>query len=761
MAHSPSNSGVKSVRDHFTRSDREKISPDLKRALSLLQLSGFDDLEERFLATAAFLEPWAMFRDSIFLLQPDAMPRVTTIAGGNSEDGVSRSDLLWFYTQFDEGVRRYDPRANKSSLEYTTDSSVYGVIDKSDWNVEAYEKHLFAWLLQVFKVGKSHNPWGFDYFELRNICTAWEAVFVPIVNTVRASYNVKGRRHYGRLALYIEERCPSGLAFPKENVMVPEGSLMSPTPYRIISLPRKVIGDDGATFHKRVEGAGVLTQKHYNETEKELRVVYPQYGGLVERPKFKHRMEEWLNEQRARADRRKAAEVTGEVKSFHPQMVKRSGSRSPVKKSSPAKHHNRQGKDGSESPIKRYSDSIRRSLSRSMSRVASKEEPKSPLHGVTRQIHVPDEGPARRPSGAREHLSVERHVSLASFESSDTTIITPWPRPDTERKPSEQSIFASIRNSNPFSLSDSSQTKQTHHNTDVPGASPTGPLGTVPQPLHNEYQRDVRAAPRVLEKGSYTDVRVPSYEGSGWDDEISLTKFRSVREDAARNAHRIRPTKPATRLPVPIKPAAYAGDLRIAWKDSHLEETPKPVAWPGSSPTKTKARPGMNEIIPSVESQDSERWNSTQGYVSGGRPQQLMRDDSDCSMARIVSKENIRSALRRISRDSAAEDLTLPPPVPMLQGQNRIMSPGGTRLQTYNKNLFPRKDERKGTPVGGWVGAEKNRDAPGSPYEMDTFSRATNGQEVQTAIPGSDTRYHERYHGMHEPDDRRSFEKWI
>lgn len=761
MAHSPSNSGIKNVRDFFARGDREKISPELKQALSLLQLSGLDSLEERFLATAAFLEPWAVFRDSIFLLRPDAMPRATTIAREDRGDGISRTDLLWFYTQFDEGIRRYDPRANKYSGEYTTDSSIYGAIDKSNWNVQAYEKHLFAWLLQVFKVGKSRNPWGFDYFELRNICIAWEAVFVPIIDAVRTSYSIRGRRHYGRLALYIEERCPSGLAFPKGNVIVPEGSLISPTPYRIISLPKKVIGDDSATFQKRVEGAGMLTRKHYDDTEKELRDVYPQYGGLVERPKFKHKMEEWLNEQRARADRRKAAETNGEVKSFQPQMVNRRSSRSPIKKSSPTEYHNKRNRDGNESPIKRYSDSIRRSLSRGVSRTASKEEPKSPLHGVTRQIHIPGEGPIHRASSARDLSLGESCMSLASLESSDTTIVTPWPRPHPEHKPSKQNIFTSTHHLDSSSLSHNPQTGQTHHDTDVSEFSSKGQMGAAPQPLPRQYQHDERAAPQVLGSRAYADVRVPSYEGSGWDDEISLTKLHTVREGATDKSQRIQPAKPATRLPVPIKPAPYSGDLRVGVKDSHLREMPKPLPWPGTSPPKATAWPGMDELIPSVPSESSVRQNSTRDYVSGFRPQQLVRDESDRNIARIVSKENIRSVLRHNSLNSSAEDLTQPPPVSFLPGRKRTASPGGTRLQTYNANLFPRREERKGTPVGGRVGAEKKRDAPGGSYEMDDFSRATDGQGVQNTTAGSDTRYHERYHGMHAPDDRRSFEKWI
>jgi hypothetical protein len=256
-------------------------------------------------------------------------------------------------------------------------------------------------------------------------------------------------------------------------------------------------------------------------------------------------------------------------------------------------------------------------------------------------------------------------------------------------------------------------------------------------------------------------VRVPSYEGSGWDDEISLTKLHTVREGATDKSQRIQPAKPATRVPVPIKPAPYSGDLRVGVKDSHLRGIPKPLPWPGTSPPKATAWPAMDELIPSVPSEGSVRQNSTRDYVSGFRPQQLVRDESDRNIARIVSKENIRSVLRHNSLNSSAEDLTQPPPVSFLPGHNRTASPGGTRLQTYNANLFPRREERKGTPVGGRVGTEKKRDAPGGSYEMDDFSRATDGQGVQNKTAGSDTRYHERYHGMRAPGDRCSFEKWI
>ncbi|KAF1940179.1 hypothetical protein EJ02DRAFT_323850, partial [Clathrospora elynae] len=684
------------LRDFFTRGDKEKIPAELKHALSLLQLSGLEDLEERFLATDAFLKPWAVFRDSIFLLQPDAMPRATSIAANGAENGISHSALLWFYTQFDEGSRRYDPRANKYSVEYIPDSSVYGIIDKSGWGVTAYEKHLFVWLLQVLKVGKTRNPWGFDFFELRNICSAWEAVLVPIVNVVRNSYNVKGRRHYGRLALFIEERCPSGLAFPEGNITIPEGSLMSPTPYRMVSVPKTTIDSVGATeCHERIRSVGLLTRKHYDEAEKELRDVYPQYGGLVERPKFKHKMEEWLADQRVRADRRKAAERQAEVQTSQPQVATREGSRSLVKKGSPAKYtKQRSSKDGSVSPIKRYSDSIRRSLSRGMSKLGPKEEPKSPLHGVTRQIYIPDDAPPSRPPRSR-NSSPAKHESFTSIDSSDTTIITPWPRPETHRKPSEMSVYSSIRNSNPFTedLPDELKAQRARAVTGSSVFSPMGQLSAIPRPLHRETER-------------------PSYEGSDWQDEISLNKLHTVRNNSVRKSEPTQPAKPPTRLPGPILPAPYAGHLRVASKDSYRKAPPawlgatpeNPLAWPSTSPPIKNAWSGIQDdadLSPPIPPKSPERWNSNRGHVSSPRPQQLVRDDSR-RITRIVSKDNIRSALS-ISRDSSTEDLGLTPPVPIFDGPSRTVSPGSTKLQTFNTNLFPRREERKGTPVGGWV----------------------------------------------------------
>ncbi|XPS99954.1 hypothetical protein M3J09_009119 [Ascochyta lentis] len=331
MQFAPATSSIGNLRDMFSRNDKGKIPPDLKRALSLLDLPNLASLEERFLSATAFLEPWAVFRDAFLLFD-----NTHNIEPSN----ITRLDILWFYTQFDEGVRRHDPRIAKVGSHFE--------IDKSNWSAADFEKHLHAWLLQTFCVGKAYSPFGFRYFELKNICTAWEEVLVPIIKAVRASYSVKGRRHYGRLALFIEDRCPSRLAFPEGNVTMPDGVMTSPTPFRMVSRPS----------HLRGASQTVLIKKNYDETEKELRNVYPQYGGLVERPRFKQKMDEWLEEQRVRAAHRKTIvkpETVRYIASRHPQVVEQN--EDDARKISPEKG----GRD--RSPIKRYSDSIRRSLS--------------------------------------------------------------------------------------------------------------------------------------------------------------------------------------------------------------------------------------------------------------------------------------------------------------------------------------------------------------------------------------------------------------
>ncbi|KAF2129322.1 hypothetical protein P153DRAFT_340064 [Dothidotthia symphoricarpi CBS 119687] len=720
-------SSISNIRDFFSRSDRQNLPPDLKRALTLLQLHTLEDLEQRFLSTDAFLKPWAVFRDSIFLLQPDAMTRTTEIfrsteVGVRAHIGIKRLDILWFYTQFDEGTLRYDPRADKWTLEYTHDSTMYGVIDKSQWSVEEYEKHLYAWLLQEFKVGKVHNPWGFQYFELKSICAAWEDIFVPIINAVRASYSVKGRRHYGRLALFIENRSPSRLAFPEGNVGIPQAGLMSPTPFRVISVPKKRINSGGTTFFRQVAHTGVLTRKQYDDTEKELRDVYPQYGGLVERPRFKQKMGDWLAEQRARAAHRKAVEKHDEVQSFHPQVTERDDNEGPSKNATEcfSQQSGRGSSRGSSrSPVKRYSDSIRRSLSLSIGQLSPsksskpilepirpttpkeskfprmpfgrygsqtdppkspKQSPKSPLHGVTRQLYFFDAD--RVPEDPSLPVHCKAHQGSKSLNS-----IHPLLRPvQQQQNPSEQSVYTSIRNSNPFTENPPEEVK-TQCSTDDSLFSPMGPLSAIPRPLYKPEP--------IKPKKSFHDSRIPSYEGTGYVDEISLTNLHNSRMNTAH---------PLSRLPAPIAPIPYAGHLRIASTDTYRDVPPKSVARPSQPPPHPVAWPGFESQDnlapppPPIPSKSPERWKSTGGHVAVPHSEQLLRENSH-SILRIVSRENIRAALGGLSRESSEEDLA---PQNSCVGPERTMSPESKKraLQTYNTHLFPRKEEQKVTPVG-------------------------------------------------------------
>ena len=202
-------SSVSNIKNSInSRVTKEKMSPALKRALSHLHLADLSALEHHFLATVAFLKPWSQFRDCFLLLQPGSAPRAS--APGR----VRSADILWFYTNFSDGELRYDPRADDTTSLYTTDDSKYGSFDTTHWEVEEHEKMLYAWLLQEFKVGKARNPFGFEFFQCLNVCTAWRECFIPIVEAVRESYDYRGRRYYGRLAKFVEEKYPSRGKYP-------------------------------------------------------------------------------------------------------------------------------------------------------------------------------------------------------------------------------------------------------------------------------------------------------------------------------------------------------------------------------------------------------------------------------------------------------------------------------------------------------------------------------------------------------------------
>ncbi|KAJ4309194.1 hypothetical protein N0V94_009040, partial [Neodidymelliopsis sp. IMI 364377] len=662
----------------FSLTGKENLPPDLKRALSLLHLTSLSDLEEHFLSTPAFLSPWSHFRDTFLLVHPSLH---------TEPNHITRLDILWFYTQYDEGIRRHDPRSSTPIAELQ--------IDKQSWTAADLEKHLFAWLLQTFCVGKAYNPFGFQYFELRNICTAWEEVFMPIIKAVRASYSVKGRRHYGRLALFIEEKSPSRLAFPEGNVAMPDGVVRSPTPFRMVSRPLYVRGAS------RV----VLTKKNYDETERELRSVYPQYGGLVERPRFRQRMEEWLEVQRVRAAHRKTVgkpEMVQCVSGFRPQVVQLPGGEGSLDKD-----------NRSRSPIKRYSDTIRRSLSMSVSNsrfgrsepspleptrlktpdtpkvsmipyglnsympklpkqvsvlrnssdiqiVNNAQEPKSPLHGVTRQIHVPGEA-SHSPELTTNACNISTHDSLAVSDAWPLPS-THLPRPQLPRpRTSEQSVYASIRESNPFStetpkgLANAAERSSNQSIDSGSIYSPMGVLSAIPSALHHNDTIHNDAAPNghLQPKNSPPEPRHPSYEGNGYQDEICLADLHLTIAHAT-ETDKV-PSKQHSRLLAPIRIPPYNSQLRVASNDTYRANSPpkpKALPWPGFEDALPRSIERPFEDAPPIPAKGPERHATIHSH-SHSRTADFTSHD----LPRIISKQNIRAALGNLSRETSIEEL--------------------------------------------------------------------------------------------------------
>jgi hypothetical protein len=396
---------------------------EMKRALDLLNLGSIEALETRFLASPAFLEPWVSFRDSFLLLQKGGAPRTAL------PDQIDGRSLLYWYTLFDEGRVRYDERLDETSSVYEedVDISMYGLIDKSTWGIVEYEKLLYVWLLQKWQVGKKRSTGGFAYFVYKNQVTAWREVFVPIVNALRQSYDIKGRRHYGRLARFVEGIAPSRLAFPENNVGVGVGpgfAIPPTTPYRLVSRPRM----KGESSPSR---SSVIKKKQYDDTEMELRDVYPQYGQLVERPKNMNVVKDFLETQRQKKElekARRALEGTPE-KSVSASLARRISTSSMFHRSSISR--NKSHKNGGSS------------------------EYQGTVHGVERHFPVPGTPTkmvARSPIAYEEERGYGQRT--ISIESSKTM----WPSHLTPQEGGCSSIghtrlgfddvFTSVRNSN-------------------------------------------------------------------------------------------------------------------------------------------------------------------------------------------------------------------------------------------------------------------------------------------------------------------------
>lgn len=134
----------------------DRIPNSLKQALKLLQLNDLNDLEDRFLLTEAFLRPWGVFRDTMWLKQRDALP----VSKYSYNCKLTSMEILRAYTQYDDGEMRYDPEADALSTDFDPVHDRGGTIDKSLWNLAEHERLLFAWLLQYTKQGKQKHASG-------------------------------------------------------------------------------------------------------------------------------------------------------------------------------------------------------------------------------------------------------------------------------------------------------------------------------------------------------------------------------------------------------------------------------------------------------------------------------------------------------------------------------------------------------------------------------------------------------------------------
>lgn len=742
---SSSPGSIQQLRDILApgKEKKDRISPALKEALQLLQFRGLEGLENHFLATEAFLKPWSQFRDTFFLLQPNDRPRASL------PGQIKGMDILWFYTNFLEGELRYDARCDDTTSLYTADETKYGTFDKSHWGVQDHEKMMYAWLLQEFCVGKGRNPFGIQYFQFRNVCLAWEEVFVPVVDAVRESYDVRGRRYYGRLATFIEERCPSRLAFPEGNVPEP----MSATPFRWITrLRERETGEDA-------ELERPITKNEYNEVEKELRNVYPKYGQVVERPRFKTRMEDWLAAQKTRAlHKRHLKDVHGRKS---PSFGRRKGRESPmfgckgIDSSSGSVGARRSVSMASLSSAGRTPTSAvppltptsQKSKTKKEARVpygmfgyvprpkkpdasSSPSEPRSPLQTMSLQKELPKTPDDPDGSQSLDDLSMNDADCIDDDELYAQPIKTVLLKPSFQRQGSD-GVYTSIRNSNPFTDHIPIVLGSVHdrnHRKFEDEVSPMVPPSAIPKPLFTTTERQFSGT--VADKSSPTwpgiesDIRQPSYEGTGYERDITPTFI-------ARKMHTTLEHDASQQTSQGIHPSEFPGTIHPAHRDQHAfsqtraHDIPRSVPWPGQIDTpgllaqQVKRAPWPNnELPPPIPSRNPARINSMRNLHSHNSGREPLQPPPKLPTLgpRIISKENIRAHLS-VSREGSEEDLRKVDD----DDVHSIASTSASRpLKTFNSHMFPRQD-RKGTPVGAWL--DRAREDVGGDVEMEMLEQ--------------------------------------
>lgn len=355
----------------------------------------------------------------------------------------------------------------------------------------------------------------------------------------------------------------------------------------------------------------------------------------------------------------------------------------------------------------------------------------NPLNGVTRLFEPLDAGSKGETEAMITHLAGTRQDHLGM----DAPIVRPQPsfsRPETEKKASD-GVYSSIRNSNPFLEEDATVSFTPQHQTTFDVLSPmTGHPSAIPKPLFDTTQRrnedNVHGSPSPppLSEPDHKSSRRPSYSGTGYDHSPTpsflASKLNSTVQynDFDQASSREPSSFMLSEIPEVVTPPLqkYGSPLATAlpWPGFTPALSPDPVFWPGLTPNALSPTPIEWPLVSGRENGEDEKPPVPPKHPA--RAASVRNSDSSSSLAppppisrllgpRIVSKENIRGHLSNISREISEESIDVV----------RKANSSTPRLTPFNKNMFPRRQDREGVPAG-WMNHTETRHEHEDGYEM-------------------------------------------
>ena len=223
-----------------------------------------------------------------------------------------------------------------------------------------------------------------------------------------------------------------------------------------------------------------------------------------------------------------------------------------------------------------------------------------------------------------------------------------------------------------------------------------GAPSAIPRPLEPSLDKSSSPNPYVLlqTQHSSSDIRRPSYEGSGYHSEIRLADLhtRNISGGSQSTSSEKTPQKPRSRLPAPIKvPPPYVSHTYPTDDVPKPNEPSQPIAWSGVE----DASHVFSGLAPPIPAKSPKRWQTSRQQPLRQhtpsqqlvRAQRLQEEPESREILRIVSKENIRAALSNLTPESSIENLRA-------AREKEVATRGKRpqRLETYNTHMFPRSD---------------------------------------------------------------------